>query len=64
MSAVSASMANLLGHVVPNASTEIQRQEDMNKCLRNAVKSGQQHTQIRNGCIQIMPKNLWKVRCL
>jgi len=49
-------MANLLGHTVLIAWTEIHHQEDMNKCLRNAFKSGQWHTQIRNGHIKIMPK--------
>jgi hypothetical protein len=49
-------MADLLGHMAPYVSTEIQHQQDMNKCLCNAVKSGQQHTQIRSGHIQIMPK--------
>lgn len=52
MSAISASMTKLLRHTVPNAWTEIQHQEDMNKCLRHAVKSGRWHTQIHNGHIQ------------
>jgi uncharacterized protein CbrC (UPF0167 family) len=49
-------MANLLGHKVLITWTEIQHQEDMNKCLRNAVKGSQWPAQIRNGHIKIMPK--------
>jgi hypothetical protein len=61
MTAVSAGMVNFLGHVVLIAWSGVQCQEDMNKCLCNAVtpdtaKSSQWLIQKRTGHKKIMPK--------